>query len=128
MTILIRVLFLAPFFLAWPLVAQTPLTLTGRVLDPQAAAIAGARVSLYISDNVTALTTSTNESGVFRFERISFGARSIILNIEAEGFRRISRPVIVEGKTSQLDEDITLEIAGLNDTVLVTAAGVPQTI
>jgi vitamin B12 transporter len=74
------------------------------------------------------MTTATNESGEFRFERIVGGARSIILDVEAKGFRRFSRTFNAEGRAPLLQEDITLEIAGLNEAVLVTAAGVPQTI
>lgn len=59
--------------------------LSGVVLDPSGAAIAGARVVLHPSQQSTPLETETDTTGSFRFDRVQSGKYDI--EVRAEGFR-----------------------------------------
>lgn len=105
--------------------AQTSATLSGRVTDQQGANVSGATVTLHSRDNRLVTSSSTNTAGGYRFERLTPG--EYILSVEAPGFARDARPVRLEpsGATTL---DISLEVAGINTEVVVTAEGTPQTI
>lgn len=107
------------------LFAQTTATLSGRVTDQQGANISGATVTLHSRDNRVVTSGSTDASGGYRFERLTPG--EYILAVEAAGFARDARPVRLE-RSGVTTLDISLEVAGINTEVVVTAEGTPQTI
>ena len=95
---------------------------TGRILDPQGAAIPGAAVQAARQDGTATRTTTTDGTGLYRLEVASPGV--VIVDVSKPGFRR--RAEVISIGTGGETLDITLEVAGLDDAVVVTAAGVPQ--
>src|SRR5262245_19241911 len=102
--------------------AQSSGSLSGRVTDSQGAAVSGATITLYARATNLRATTATDERGAYRFERLPDG--DYVVEATSAGFGRFSRTFRVEkGAAGTLD--FTLEIAGVSETVLVTAAGTP---
>jgi len=104
--------------------AQATTTISGRATDPQGASVTGATVILYARDSRVLITTTTDLNGAYRIEGISPG--EYVVAIDATGFARNARSVRTEPGSTTLD--ISLEIAGVNSEVIVTAQGTPQTI
>lgn len=108
--------------LATPAIAQTS-SLTGRVTDPQGAVVANASVTVYERDNRVRGGVVTDERGTFRFERLAPG--EYILEAQADGFARFSQTVrVTQGETATVSA--TLDVAGVNSEVVVTASGTAQ--
>ncbi|MGH9883860.1 MAG: TonB-dependent receptor plug domain-containing protein, partial [Pyrinomonadaceae bacterium] len=111
-----------------PVLAQTSsnTTITGDVKDPQGANLPGARVTLYGRERTFSITTTTDSTGTYRFERLAPG--EYLVEAEAEGLASASaRQVVVErGQTATLD--IPLELSGVRSTVVVTASDTPQSV
>jgi iron complex outermembrane receptor protein len=105
--------------------AQTANSLAGRITDAQGAAVTGATVTLYARETSVRATTAIDSSGNYRFEHVPAG--DYVVEAASGGFGRIARTIRVE-KDSPATLDITLEIVGPGETVLVTAAGMPQTV
>ena len=112
------------FLFSLSLRAEPPITLTGRITDPQGGAVIGVPVTLYTRDNATRLRTTTDGSGVYRFERLRAG--QYLIQVEASGFAFSAAQEIVlsEGKPTTLD--ISLSLASRHDEIVVTASGTPQ--
>ena len=116
------------FVLLLMLVAAAPASaqgtaLTGEVRDPQGAAVPDATVRVAREDGVVVRTATTNESGEYRVDQLPPGL--FVVEIAKNGFRRRTALVTVSvGAPAALDID--LEVAGIDDTVVVTAAGIPQ--
>jgi vitamin B12 transporter len=105
--------------------AQSAGTMVGRVTDSQGAAMQGATLTLYARATNTRATTVTDAHGAYRFERLPEG--DYVVEATSAGFGRFSRTFRLErGATGTLD--FALEIAGVSETVLVTAVGRPQTV
>ncbi len=104
------------------LAAQDAATLRGRVTDPQGAAVAGAEVRLHRQDTGAVLRTSTSNGGDYRFERLAAGL--FLLEVEKEHFRGATTAVRIDktGATA----DVALALAGVSQSVVVTAGGAPQ--
>ena len=101
-------------------------TITGHIKDPQGANLPGARVTLYGRERTFSLTTTTDSSGNYRFEKLAPG--EYLVEAEAEGFASASaKQLVVErGQTATLD--IPLELSGVRSTVVVTASDTPQSV
>ena len=96
----------------------TSASLTGRVLDPSGAAVAGAPVTATNIDRNQVWTAETDQSGRFRFFSLPLGAYRV--DVAAPGFRPVSRSVTLAiGDT--LDLPLTLEISGVSAAVDVVA-------
>lgn len=108
-----------------PAGAQTATVITGRVTDPQGAAIVGAQVRLYERDGRIRLSTRTDEAGQYQFERLAAGP--YLLEIEAEGFARVLRNVRVK-KGDSLTVDVQLEVGRVRAEVIVTASATAQSV
>jgi vitamin B12 transporter len=105
--------------------AQSTGSLSGRITDSQGAAVAGAIVMVYARTTNVRATTVTDAQGAYRFERLP--EEDCVVEATSPGFGRFSRTFRVErGEPSTLD--FALEVAGVSETVLVTAAGTPQTV
>jgi len=105
--------------------AQSAGSLSGRITDSQGAAVSGATITLYARATSLRAMTVTDAQGAYRFERLPEG--DYVVEATSAGFGRFSRIYRVErGAAGTLD--FALEIAGVSETVLVTAAGTPQTI
>src|SRR5438876_9084191 len=114
-----RSLVVIVFALAFALTQSTPAfaqtagnsstTIAGHVKDPQGASLPGATVTLYARDRSFSLTTTTDSSGTYRFEKLAPG--QYLVEAEAQGFASANaQQVIVErGKAATLD--ISLELS-----------------
>ena len=89
--------------------------LDGIVEDPQGQPVDGAQVLLYRGNTVERTRT---KAGRFTFANTSGRA---LIEVTAAGFRRVSREV----ETNQV---IRLEVAGVDQSIVVTAEGVAQTL
>jgi vitamin B12 transporter len=106
------------------LVCVIPLTalaqgvsLTGRVADPQGGAVIGAIASLSGGDVSTPRTTRTSVDGAFLFENLTPGSYN--LQVDAPGFQPGMRQVTVAANSARAD--VTLQIAGVTETLVVAA-------
>lgn len=97
----------------------------GKITDPQSAGVV-ARLSLYAPGTSTPITASSNAQGEYRFEGLAMG--SYVLEVEAGEFRRLTRSVKIESAQAQVTENFELSLAGLTQTVVVTATGEAQNI
>lgn len=96
--------------------AQT-IPITGVVRDPSGAAVAGATVTADVGGRASA-THATDAEGRYR---VDVPARvPVTLTVEAPGFASALLPI--EGVSAPLARDIVLEIGGVSDTLVVTAA------
>src|SRR5438034_9463677 len=86
-------LVLALIALAVAMRAQTSRgTVTGTVLDPSGAMVAGARVTMTGVETGIRLSTTGNETGVYRFDAIDLGFYD--LTVTHAGFRTYSTTTI----------------------------------
>jgi hypothetical protein len=93
-------------------------TIGGRVFDPQAAPVPGARITArHVETSVTTEATS-DADGRFRFPYLRIGPYELTVQLQA--FRISSRRVTLSAG-SAFDIPITLEVAGLDTSVTVTA-------
>lgn len=104
--------------------AQNGFELSGRVTDAQGAAVANATVTLYARTSQTRVNTVTDSNGGYRLTRLLNGA--YLLTVEATGFARTVHTVTVDSKTTRVD--LRLDISGVNEAVIVTAASTPQSV
>lgn len=111
---------------ATALAQSTVGSITGKVLDTQGASLPGATVTLYGSERSLRLTTITDSTGVYRFERLAPG--EYLLEAQAEGFAPATgrRVVVKRGEAASLD--IPLELSGIRSTVIIVASDAPQSI
>jgi vitamin B12 transporter len=108
-----------------PLVpAQSSLQLDGRVTDSNKAGVASATVTLIARDNRSRATVTTAGDGSFRFDRVAAG--DYLIEVRAQGFAGAVKPVSVKSVNERLD--LSLDVASLNDGVVVTASGTAQSV
>ncbi|HEY7285856.1 MAG TPA: carboxypeptidase regulatory-like domain-containing protein [Vicinamibacterales bacterium] len=99
---------------------QTAGNVTGRVLDPQGAAIPGATVTAKsISTGFTRSEQSDSE-GVYRLNALPVG--SYELTAELQGFTTVSRKDVAVNVAQTLTIDFAMKVAQVAETVNVTAA------
>src|SRR4051812_35049645 len=99
--------------------------IAGTVKDPQGRTVVGAQVRLYQQDTKAALTTETSETGRFQFETLAPGR--FLLETAREGFQTSTVFVSAEGDSPE-NFDITLSLAGVSQSVVVSAADRAQTV
>jgi len=99
-----------------PLYAQTA-SLSGLVHDPMGALVSNAQVALS-SGSSPSKTITTGSDGSYRVDGLANGP--VTLTVDAEGFRRFVKTVQISGNTQQ---DVSLELAVLSESVLVTSSG-----
>ncbi|HEX5084170.1 MAG TPA: TonB-dependent receptor [Blastocatellia bacterium] len=107
---------------------QSQPALDGRVTDSEKAGIAGAVVTLIARDNQSRAAVTTKDGGDFRFERIAAG--DYLIEVLAKGFARTVKAVSIKQVNERPNEilDIILDVASLNDGVVVTASGTAQSV
>jgi outer membrane receptor protein involved in Fe transport len=93
-------------------------TISGRVLDPQAATVPGARVSARQTDTNVSVEAITDNEGRFRFPYLRIGPYE--LRVKFEGFKDSARTLVLRAG-SAFDIPITLELAGIEAAVTVVA-------
>ncbi|HJQ35194.1 MAG TPA: TonB-dependent receptor [Pyrinomonadaceae bacterium] len=102
-------------------------TISGRVTDPQGAVLKGASVTLQARARTQVrLSTVTDASGVYRFERLAPG--EYLVEASAEGFAPASARAVSVGREAQTTLDFRLEVTAVSAEVVVTAADAPQTV
>jgi outer membrane receptor protein involved in Fe transport len=119
-----RLSLLLPLLLAGFIAArgqdQLPaIAITGTVLDQNAEALAGAEVTLKGSGPVRALSTTTDASGAFRFEKLNAGVYEIL--VTREGFKPATARVTI-GNRAPAPVRIILPVADLQQEVSVSAS------
>lgn len=82
--------------------AQTPITLSGTLLDPTRAPVPGARINL----NCPAQSTTTSINGQFSFPNLSPGACKLTASVP--GFEPISQNLIITSNLPPLELRLTL--------------------
>lgn len=112
-----------------PAIAQTNVegaAITGKVLDAQGASLPGATVTLYGNERNLRLTTNTDATGSYRFDKLA--PAEYLLEAQAQGFTPASarRVVVRRGQATTLD--IPLELSGIRSTVVVVASDTPQSV
>jgi iron complex outermembrane receptor protein len=113
------------FVLSAPFVtAQSQLQLDGRVTDPGKAGVAGAAVTLIARDNRSRATVTTAGDGNFRFDHVAAG--DYLIEVRAPGFAKTVKAVSIKSANERLD--VALDVAALNDGVVVTASGTAQSV
>ncbi|MDQ6760328.1 MAG: carboxypeptidase regulatory-like domain-containing protein, partial [Acidobacteriota bacterium] len=105
---------------ALPGPAQTVLgTMTGHVLDPSGAAIAGAAVTATNTGTNLTFHTTTNENGNYVLQQLPVGVYD--LSVETAGFRRYNRRAIELNVAQTLTLDVNLEVGQVEQAVEVSA-------
>lgn len=105
--------------------ADAGLAFSGTVKDPQSRAIPGAAVMLFSQSNNASWTVTSDSSGAWRFDRLPAG--QYLLRVEARGFATFVSAPIELRSASAAPINIALDLAGVRDEVVVTAASTPQT-
>jgi len=101
-------------------------SITGHVKDPQGASLPGATVTLYARERTFSLSTTTDSTGAYRFERLAPG--EYLVEAEAEGFASASAQQVVVERGQAATLDISLELSGVRSIVVVTASDTPQSV
>jgi hypothetical protein len=98
-------------------------SVSGAVVDPQGATVAGARVTLSDQVQATTRTVNTSAEGTFNFTPVL--ASTYTLTIELKGFKKYERRDIVVHPNDQLSvPDLKLEVGALSETVMVEASAI----
>ena len=102
---------------------QASISIKGSVADENGAKISGAEVRLR-SRTGAQLSTATDSNGAFEFRKLQAGR--YLIEVQVQGFAKFaSDEIVVErGQTRQLE--LTLKVAGINESIVVTAAGTAQ--
>ena len=96
--------------------AATGRALSGTLIDPSGAAIAGGHVSLLDANSKSIAEQNTDKTGLFHFENLSPG--NYTLRFQAEGFRDVALKTVLSAKRQSLLR-ITLPIAVQTENVTV---------
>ncbi|HEY9500442.1 MAG TPA: TonB-dependent receptor plug domain-containing protein, partial [Pyrinomonadaceae bacterium] len=103
--------------------AQNSTVLKGTVTDETNAKVAGAQVVLFSRTGLR-LTSQTNESGAFVFNELR--SETYIVEVKAEGFAVYDSEDLKLEKGQTRELEIKLRLAGINESVVVTATGTLQ--
>ena len=101
-------------------------TLRGKIVDASSAAIAGASIRLFSRDNRIQVAGKSDQSGSYVFAQLAPGEYLVV--VEAEGFVSTAGTGIRIDPTGIHNLDFSLDVAGVQSDIVVTAAGVPQTV
>jgi iron complex outermembrane receptor protein len=101
-------------------------SITGRVVDPHDAAVAGALVTLYARSPMLRLTARTDAAGAYRFERLAAG--EYLVEADARGFAPASAQRVRLRAGASVVADVHLEVAALRAEVVVTASDTAQAV
>jgi iron complex outermembrane receptor protein len=101
-------------------------SITGRVVDPRGASVAGALVTLYAREPLVRLNTTTDAAGAYRFERLAPG--EYLIEADARGFAPATAQRVRLRAGERAGADVRLEVAGLRDEVVVTASDTAQAV
>ena len=102
---------------------QNVAAIKGSIADENGGKVSGAAVRLR-SRTGTQLNTTTNRDGAFEFRNLPTG--QYLIEVQADGFAKFASDEIniERGPARQLE--FTLKVAGIDESVVVTAAGTAQ--
>src|SRR5919199_1312954 len=116
----ILALSLAVFALALPSLAQeSRATLTGRVSDPNGAAVPGATVSVTSQQTNLTTTTTTNDEGNYAVPFLQPGRYTV--KVEKQGFKTAESDIVELHTADKATFDVALEVGGVGEVVNVNA-------
>jgi vitamin B12 transporter len=118
------VLFAFILLIVAPLEAQTGASIAGRVVDPQGLGVPGAIVTLYARSTGTRMSVTTNSEGSYRFDRLVSG--DYLVEAQAPGFATTTGKPARVGRAGEATLDISLQLQGVRQDIVVTAAQAPQ--
>ena len=98
-------------------------TITGRITDPQGAAMPGVLVEARNRDTGFTRSDVSNETGTYHLGAVPVGSYDV--SAEISGFRRFEAPAIPVNVGRDVTIDIPMRLAALAETVTVSAAPVP---
>ncbi|MCS6805779.1 MAG: TonB-dependent receptor [Acidobacteriota bacterium] len=101
---------------------QSRAELRGRIQDEAGAVIVGASVRLSTRGGDLRWSTVSDQSGSYQFSGLRVG--DYLLEVRKPGFRPSVLTVQVESQAQSVD--VTLQVAGLREEVVVTPSGRPQ--
>jgi hypothetical protein len=111
---------LAVFALALPSLAQeSKATLTGRVSDPNGAAVAGATVQITSQQTNLTTTTTSNDEGNYTVPALQPGRYTV--KVEKQGFKTAESDVVELHTADKATFDVALEVGGVGEVVNVNA-------
>jgi len=99
--------------------AQTDATVSGTVVDPSGAHVAGATVTAVNTATGLQFTAQTNDAGIYVFAALPPG--NYRFTGEHSGFRKATLPEVVLAVGSNLTVNMSLEIGQTTETVEVQA-------
>jgi vitamin B12 transporter len=105
--------------------AQSSTTLKGTVSDEQQSKVPSAQLTLR-SESGLQMDGVTNDSGAFVFRELNPGV--YLLEVRANGFSAYSHEPIRLKRGEEKQLDITLEVASINESVVITPTGTIQRI
>jgi outer membrane receptor protein involved in Fe transport len=94
-------------------------TVTGTVSDPSGGLVGGADVELKNLATNQSRTTTTNDSGFYRFDAVDLGTYDLI--ISAKGFKTTTTTGLVAQANITTNVDVKLEIGTAQETVNISA-------
>ena len=97
---------------------ETRATLSGTIMDPSGAAVAGANVQMVNVETAVGATTESNQLGQYRFLFVNPG--SYRLTVKEAGFRTLTREgiTIVSGEAGTID--LTLQLGSQSEAIVVS--------
>lgn len=95
-------------------------SLAGKITDPNGAALPGATVTVKNVETNVEATATTNEEGAYNFPLLQPGKYT--LTATSTGFGTAAREGLEVRVADKLTLDVQLQVAGVGDTVSVTAA------
>ena len=107
-----------------PVRAEQTADLAGRIVDAQGGAVQGATVRVTRTTGGSAdLVAVSAADGRFQISDLAPGR--VIVQVERDGFRRLVQPLTLTAD-GRLTLTFTLDLEGIDEAVVVTAAGMPQ--
>lgn len=94
-------------------------TITGRITDPQSAAIANAKISATQNETGAKTQTVSSSDGQFTLPFLAPGPYTV--SAEVPGFKRFVREALRVSTNERLSLDIELEVGQVSDSVTVSA-------
>lgn len=111
------------FFAGLTALAQPAAQLQGQLTDEQGKGAGRARIRVFRQGGAAAATAVSNDAGRFEIERLIPGPA--VVQIDKDGFRSLTRPIELAPGRNTLDA--VLEVAGVAQSISVTATGAAQT-
>ena len=99
---------------------QTTGTITGRVLDQQAAAIPGTTVTAKSPSTGFTRVEVSDAEGVYRLAALPVGLYEV--TAELQGFKTVAKKDIIVSLGQTVSVDFAMQVASLSETVNVTGA------